>query len=241
LVNDDGTMMRGEELDRFAADHDIPDLSIAELVEHRFRTESLVAAAGEARLPTSHGEFRAHGFRSLIDGSEHVALVMGEVAGAEDVLTRVHSACFTGDVLGSQRCDCRAQLEAALERVAAAGVGIIVYNRSHEGRGIGLLNKLAAYRLQDEGHDTVEANTALGFDADLRDFALDAQILAALKVTSIALMTSNPDKARQLERYGITVARRVPHVVGIGPHNADYLATKRSKLGHMIDPGDAAP
>ena len=238
LVNDDGTMMRGDQLDRFAAEHDIPMLSIADLVEHRCRTESLVVAAGEARLPTAHGEFSAHGFRSLVDGSEHIALVMGDVEGVDDVLTRVHSACFTGDVLGSQRCDCRAQLEAAMERIAAAGTGIVVYNRSHEGRGIGLLNKLAAYRLQDQGHDTVEANAALGFEADLRDFAVDAQILAALKVSSVALMTNNPEKGRQLERYGIVVSRRVPHVVGLGPHNADYLATKRTKLGHMIDDGE---
>ncbi len=238
LVNDDGTMMRGDQLDRFAAEHDIPMLSIADLVEHRCRTESLVVAAGEARLPTAHGEFTAHGFRSLVDGSEHIALVMGDVEGADDVLTRVHSACFTGDVLGSQRCDCRAQLEAAMERIAAAGTGIVVYNRSHEGRGIGLLNKLAAYRLQDQGHDTVEANAALGFEADLRDFAVDAQILAALKVSSVALMTNNPEKGRQLERYGIVVSRRVPHVVGLGPHNAGYLATKRTKLGHMIDHGE---
>jgi 3,4-dihydroxy 2-butanone 4-phosphate synthase / GTP cyclohydrolase II len=240
LVNDDGTMMRGAQLDDFAAAHAIPVLSIATLIEHRCRTESLVVAEGEARLPTLHGDFRALGFRSTVDGSEHIAMVMGDVEGRQDVLTRVHSACFTGDVLGSQRCDCRAQLEAAMERIAAAGVGIVVYNRSHEGRGIGLLNKLAAYRLQDEGHDTVEANTALGFDADQRDFALDAQILAALKVSSVALMTNNPEKGRQLERYGITVARRVPHVVGIGPHNAGYLATKRSKLGHIIE-GDETP
>ncbi|MET0831632.1 MAG: bifunctional 3,4-dihydroxy-2-butanone-4-phosphate synthase/GTP cyclohydrolase II [Acidimicrobiia bacterium] len=240
LVNDDGTMMRGSQLDDFAAIHGIPMLSIAALIEHRCRTESLVVAEGEARLPTLHGDFRALGFRSTVDGSEHIALVMGDVAGRQDVLTRVHSACFTGDVLGSQRCDCRAQLEAAMARIADAGVGIVVYNRSHEGRGIGLLNKLAAYRLQDEGHDTVEANNALGFDADQRDFALDAQILAALKVSSVALMTNNPEKGRQLERYGITISRRVPHVVGVGPHNAGYLATKRSKLGHIID-GDGAP
>ncbi|MBA2338381.1 MAG: bifunctional 3,4-dihydroxy-2-butanone-4-phosphate synthase/GTP cyclohydrolase II [Acidimicrobiia bacterium] len=235
LVNDDGTMMRGGQLDDFAATHAIPVLSIAQLVEHRCRTESLVVPEGEARLPTDLGEFRALGFRSTVDGSEHIALVMGDIAGVDDVLTRVHSACFTGDVFGSQRCDCRAQLEGAMQRIAAAGSGVIVYNRSHEGRGIGLLNKLASYRLQDEGHDTVEANTALGFAADQRDFAVDAQILAALKVSSVALMTNNPEKVRQLERYGITVARRVSLVVGVGPHNAGYLATKRTKLGHLID------
>ncbi len=234
LVEDDGTMMRGRRLVEFAAEHGIPVLSISELVSYRWRNESIVRREAEARLPTDFGEFRAVGYRSKLDGSEHIALVLGDVAGQEDVLTRVHSECFTGDVLGSLRCDCRAQLHAALARVAAEGRGIVVYNRSHEGRGIGLLNKLSAYRLQDEGHDTVEANQALGFDADLRSFALDAQILADLKVGSVRLLTNNPEKQRQLEGYGITVADRIDHVAGVGPHNVAYLETKRSKLGHVI-------
>lgn len=235
LVEDDGTMMRGRRLVEFGAEHDIPLVSIRELVTHRWATEAIVRREAEATLPTEFGEFRAIGFRSRLDDSEHIALVKGEVAGQERVLTRVHSECFTGDVLGSQRCDCRAQLWAAMKRVADEGSGVVVYNRSHEGRGIGLLNKLSAYRLQDEGHDTVEANHALGFGADLRSFALDAQILSNLKVSSVRLMTNNPEKQRQLERYGIPVAERVSHVAGVGPFNAGYLETKRSKLGHMLD------
>jgi 3,4-dihydroxy 2-butanone 4-phosphate synthase/GTP cyclohydrolase II len=237
LVNDDGTMMRGRRLVEFAAEHGIPLLSIAELVEHRWATESLVRREAEARLPTAVGEFRAVGFRSTLDGSEHIALVMGDVAGQEGVLTRIHSECFTGDVLGSLRCDCQAQLHLAMERVAAVGQGVVVYNRSHEGRGIGLLNKLSAYRLQDDGHDTVEANQALGFAPDPRSFGLDAQILAALKVSSVRLMTNNPEKQRQLERYGIPVTERVSHVIGLGPDNAGYMETKRTKLGHVYGPG----
>jgi 3,4-dihydroxy 2-butanone 4-phosphate synthase/GTP cyclohydrolase II len=234
LVEDDGTMMRGRRLVEFGAEHDIPLLSISELVTHRWATEAVVRREAEAALPTDYGEFRAVGFRSKLDGSEHVALVMGEVAGREAVLTRVHSECFTGDVLGSQRCDCRAQLLAAMQRISDEGEGIIVYNRSHEGRGIGLLNKLSAYRLQDEGHDTVEANHALGFGADLRSFALEAQILANLKVSSVRLMTNNPEKQRQLELYGIDVVERLSHVAGVGPFNVRYLETKRSKLGHVM-------
>ncbi len=235
LVEDDGTMMRGRRLVEFAVAHDIPVLSVGDLVTQRWATETLVRREAEAMLPTDHGDFRAIGFRSTLDGSEHIALVKGEVAGVEGVLTRIHSECFTGDVLGSQRCDCRAQLQAALVRIAAEERGILVYNRSHEGRGIGLLNKLSAYRLQDEGHDTVEANHALGFGADLRSFGLDAQILTALKVSSVRLMTNNPDKQRQLELYGVRVAERLPHLAGVGPFNVRYLETKRSKLGHLIE------
>jgi 3,4-dihydroxy 2-butanone 4-phosphate synthase/GTP cyclohydrolase II len=235
LVEDDGTMMRGERLHRFAERHGIPFVSIRELVDHRWATEAVVQREAEAVLPTDHGEFRAVGYRSRLDGSEHVALVMGDVAGASGVLTRVHSECFTGDVLGSQRCDCRAQLHTALERIAEEGCGVVVYNRSHEGRGIGLLNKLAAYRLQDAGQDTVEANQALGFGADLRSFAIDAQILANLKVSSVRLMTNNPEKQRQLELFGIAVDERIAHVAGVGPFNSGYLATKRAKMGHLFE------
>lgn len=234
LVEDDGSMMRGTRLVEFAVEHRMPLLSVSELVTHRWATETLVRREAEALLPTDVGEFRAVGFRSVLDGSEHIALVAGDVTGGEAVLTRIHSECFTGDVLGSQRCDCRAQLFAAMERIAREGRGVVVYNRSHEGRGIGLLNKLSAYRLQDEGHDTVEANQALGFGADMRTFALEAQILANLKVSSVRLMTNNPEKQRQLELYGIDVTERVPHITGVGPHNVKYLETKRSKLGHLI-------
>ncbi len=235
LVEDDGTMMRGNRLLEFAAAHDMPYLTIAELADHRWATESVVQREAEARLPTPIGEFRAIGFRSLLDGREHIALVMGDVAGQENVLTRVHSECFTGDVLGSLRCDCRAQLETAMQRIAAEGQGVLVYNRAHEGRGIGLLNKLSAYRLQDEGQDTVEANHALGFEADLRSFGIDAQVLAALKVSSVRLMTNNPEKQRQLDRYGVPVAARVPHVVDAGPDSLRYLETKRTKMGHLLE------
>ena len=235
LVEDDGTMMRGRRLVEFAAEHDMPILSVSELATHRWTTETLIRSDAEAMLPTDVGEFRAVGFRSTLDGSEHIALVLGDLAGAQGVLTRVHSECFTGDVLGSQRCDCRAQLISAMEKIVEEGRGVVVYNRSHEGRGIGLLNKLSAYRLQDEGHDTVEANHALGFGADLRSFALEAQILTNLKVSSIRLLTNNPEKQRQLELYGVRVVERVPHVAGVGPHNVRYLETKRSKLGHLIE------
>jgi len=234
LVEDDGTMMRGHRLVEFAVAHDIPILAIGDLVNHRWATEKLVHREAEAILPTEHGEFLAIGFRSTLDGSAHVALVKGDVAGVEGVLTRIHSECFTGDVLGSERCDCRPQLHSAMERIAAEGCGIVVYNRSHEGRGIGLLNKLAAYRLQDEGHDTVEANHALGFGADLRSFGLDAQMLNDLGVASVRLMTNNPEKQRQLEMFGVRVEERFPHLAGVGPFNVRYLETKRSKLGHLI-------
>ncbi len=234
LVEDDGSMMRGRRLVEFAAQHDLPMLSISELVTHRWATEAIVRREAEAQLPSTHGEFRAIGFRSRLDDSEHIALVKGDVAGAEAVLTRVHSECFTGDVLGSKRCDCQAQLHAAMRRIADEERGIIVYNRAHEGRGIGLLNKLSAYRLQDEGHDTVEANHALGFSADLRSFAVDAQVLADLKVASVRLLTNNPEKRRQLETFGISVVEQIPHVAGVSVHNRRYLETKQSKLGHQF-------
>jgi len=239
LVNDDGTMMRGAQLAEFAQEHGIQKISIAELIDFRWATEQVVRREAEAKLPTDYGVFRAIGFRSKLDQSEHVALVMGEVAGEEDVLTRVHSECFTGDVLGSQRCDCQAQLGSALARIATEERGILVYNRSHEGRGIGLLNKLSAYRLQDQGHDTVEANRALGFRDDMRSFGIDAQILKGLRVSSIRLMTNNPEKTRQLQLYGIRVSDRISHVAGVGPHNVAYLETKRSKMGHLLDEGSA--
>ncbi len=235
LVNDDGTMMRGRTLVEFAAAHGIPVLSIAALIDHRWATESLVRREASARLPTPFGDFEAVGFRSVLDNSEHIALVMGDIAGSQGVLARIHSECFTGDVLGSLRCDCQAQLHLAMQRIAAEGCGVLVYNRSHEGRGIGLLNKLSAYRLQDAGHDTVEANQALGFAADLRSFGLDAQILAELKVGSVRLMTNNPDKAQQLERFGVPVVERVPHIAGVGPENTRYMGTKRTKLGHVFE------
>ncbi len=197
-------------------------------------TEITVTREAVARLPTAHGEFVAHGYRSVPNEAEHVALVMGTVRGEHDVLARVHSECLTGDVFGSERCDCGMQLSEALRLVAAEGRGIVVYNRDHEGRGIGLLAKLAAYGLQDEGLDTVEANVTLGHPADGRDYGVAAQILHDLGVGSVRLLTNNPEKIRQLGVWGVTVSVRVPHEVGLTRHNNAYLATKAEKLGHLM-------
>jgi len=225
-------MASGAELRHFADKHQIPLITIEDLVAYRWRTEALVAREIDTRIPTVHGEFRAVGFRSLVDGSEHIALVMGDVAGRSGVLTRVHSQCVTGDVLGSQRCDCGTQLDEAMRRIADEGLGVVVYDRTHEGRGIGLLAKLRAYRLQDEGLDTVDANLELGYPADARHYGVDAQILSELKVSSIRLLTNNPNKISQLEALGIDVQARVPHVVGANRHNRVYLQTKIDRLGH---------
>jgi 3,4-dihydroxy 2-butanone 4-phosphate synthase / GTP cyclohydrolase II len=235
IVNEDGTMARGEVLERFAADHGIVMLSIAELVDFRWRTEALVTREAEAVMPTALGTFRAIGYRTGKDDAEHIALVMGDVAGASDVLTRVHSVCVTGDVFGSHRCDCGIQLHEAMRRIAAEGRGILVYNPTHEGRGIGLVEKLRAYELQDGGLDTVQANHELGHAADARHYGVDAQILHDLKVESVRLMTNNPDKITQLERFGVEVSARIPLWVGETPHNLAYLRTKAAKLGHWAD------
>jgi 3,4-dihydroxy 2-butanone 4-phosphate synthase/GTP cyclohydrolase II len=235
VVNDDGTMARGASLAEFAETHGIPTIAIGDLVDYRWRTESLITREASASIPTEVGEFTAYGYRAAHDGSEHVALVRGEVAGQAAVLTRIHSECLTGDVFGSRRCDCGDQLRTALSEVARAGSGVVVYNRGHEGRGIGLLAKLAAYRLQDEGLDTVEANLELGYPADGRHYGISAQILGDLKVGSIRLMTNNPDKIWQLERMGVEVAERVPIGVGATAQNGGYLAAKASKLGHLMD------
>jgi 3,4-dihydroxy 2-butanone 4-phosphate synthase/GTP cyclohydrolase II len=235
VVNDDGTMARGDDLRRFAERHSIPRITIGELVDYRWSTESLVNRETTASIPTEFGDFTAYGYRAAHDGSEQVALVRGEVAGRSGVLTRIHSECLTGDVFGSRRCDCGDQLRAALSAVTEEGSGVVVYNRGHEGRGIGLLAKLEAYRLQDEGRDTVEANLELGYPADGRHYGISAQILHDLKVGSVRLMTNNPDKISQLERMGIEVAERVAIGVGATDLNGGYLATKASKLGHLID------
>jgi 3,4-dihydroxy 2-butanone 4-phosphate synthase / GTP cyclohydrolase II len=239
VVHDDGTLKRGVDLDRFAAEHGIPLVTVEDLVTFRWRSEALVVREVETLLPTTHGEFRAVGFRSRVDGSEHIALVMGDVAGKEGVLTRVHSQCITGDVLGSERCDCGTQLDAAMGLIAKEGAGVVVYDRSHEGRGIGLLAKLRAYRLQDEGLDTVDANLELGYPADARHYGIDAQILSDLKVSSVRLLTNNPHKISELEALGVEVAERVPHVVGATRHNEAYLRTKIDRLGHL--PPDPDP
>jgi 3,4-dihydroxy 2-butanone 4-phosphate synthase/GTP cyclohydrolase II len=242
LVNDDGTMKRGPELREFADEHGLALISIDDLVRHRHRTETLVERVAETRLPTRHGEFTAYGFRSTIDGSEHLALVYGDVSGDQPVLTRVHSECLTGDVFGSQRCDCGSQLDEALESVVADGRGVVVYLRGHEGRGIGLVAKLEAYALQDSGRDTVDANLDLGLPADARHYGAASQVLRDLGVTRVRLLTNNPHKAEALADFGISVADRVPLTPRPNPHNLRYLRTKRDRMGHLIPdlPGDGA-
>jgi 3,4-dihydroxy 2-butanone 4-phosphate synthase/GTP cyclohydrolase II len=233
VVNDDGSMAKGERLQAFAEEHGIPVITIADLVAHRWRSEALVSRESEATIPTELGEFIAIGYRAVDTGSEHVALVLGDVSGKEGVLTRVHSVCLTGDVFGSQRCDCGIQLRESMRQIAEDGRGVIVYNPTHEGRGIGLVEKLAAYRLQEEGLDTVEANRQIGHPPDKRHYGVDAQILHDLKVASVRLLTNNPEKIDQLAAFGVEVSERVPLWVGENQHNRLYLRTKAEKLGHL--------
>jgi 3,4-dihydroxy 2-butanone 4-phosphate synthase/GTP cyclohydrolase II len=228
-------MARRDELEVFAADHDLPLITIADLIAYRRRTEKQVQRVAEARIPTAHGVFRAVGYDSLLDGIEHVALVYGEIGDGENLLVRVHSECLTGDVFGSLRCDCGPQLDAALALVAAEGRGVVLYVRGHEGRGIGLLHKLQAYQLQDNGHDTVDANLALGVPADARDYGTGAQILCDLGVKSMRLLTNNPAKRVGLEGYGLRVVDRVPLPISPNPENLRYLRTKRDRMGHVLD------
>jgi 3,4-dihydroxy 2-butanone 4-phosphate synthase/GTP cyclohydrolase II len=235
MVNDDGTMQRRPDLEKFAIEHDLVLISIADLIAYRRRTEKQVERVVETRLPTEHGDFTAVGYRAEADGGEHVALVFGELGDGEDVLVRVHSECLTGDVFGSRRCDCGPQLDAALERVAEAGRGIVLYMRGHEGRGIGLLHKLQAYQLQDRGFDTVDANLELGLPADARDYGTGAQILYDLGVRSMRLLTNNPAKRAGLEGYGLTVLGREALPVRQTPENVRYLRTKRDRMGHLFE------
>jgi 3,4-dihydroxy 2-butanone 4-phosphate synthase/GTP cyclohydrolase II len=234
IVNPDGTMARLPQLREFAAEHDVAIVSIAALISYRRRTESLVERVASTRLPTRHGEFTAHGYRDTVDGVEHVALVAGDLGDGTDVLVRVHSECLTGDVLGSLRCDCGPQLEAALDAVAAEGRGIVLYMRGHEGRGIGLLHKLRAYQLQDLGHDTVDANLELGLPADARDYGTAAQILTDLGVRDLRLLTNNPAKRAGLEEHGLKVTGRVALPVYVTDSNLRYLRTKRDRMGHDL-------
>ncbi|GAA2834660.1 bifunctional 3,4-dihydroxy-2-butanone-4-phosphate synthase/GTP cyclohydrolase II [Crossiella cryophila] len=231
---DDGDMARRDELEVFAAEHDLKLISIADLIAYRRRFEKQVQRVAEARIPTAHGEFRAVGYDSLLDGIEHVALVTGEIGDGEDVLVRVHSECLTGDVFASLRCDCGPQLDAALAAVAAEGRGVVLYMRGHEGRGIGLMHKLQAYQLQDAGADTVDANLALGQPADARDYGTGAQILSDLGIRSMRLLTNNPAKRVGLEGYGLRVADRVPMPIRPNPENLRYLRTKRDRMGHEL-------
>jgi 3,4-dihydroxy 2-butanone 4-phosphate synthase/GTP cyclohydrolase II len=234
LTHDDGTMMRLPALQAFATKHELGLIHIDDLVAYRRRTKSVVEPVAEARLPTRHGPFVVHVFRDSIENREHLALVRGDVRGASDVLVRVHSECVTGDLFGSLRCDCGAQLDAALARVAQDGRGAVVYLRGHEGRGIGLINKLHAYRLQDEGRDTVEANLDLGLPIDSRRYDIGAQILTTLGLTTIRLMSNNPAKFAALEGYPLRIVERVPLVTTPNAENASYLSTKQVKLGHLL-------
>jgi 3,4-dihydroxy 2-butanone 4-phosphate synthase/GTP cyclohydrolase II len=234
VVNDDGTMKRLPDLVRFAAEHRLALISIADLIRYRKRLETQVEKVVEARLPTRHGTFRAVGYRSARDGREHLALLAGDLGDGENVLVRLHSECLTGDVLGSLRCDCGPQLDAALAAVAAEGRGVVLYVRGDEGRGIGLLHKLQAYRLQDGGIDTVDANLSLGLPADARDYGTGAQILADLGVQTIRLLSNNPAKCAGLEGYGMRVLGRVPLAVQPNPENLRYLRTKRERMGHDL-------
>ena len=233
ISNPDGTMARVPDLVPYAAEHGLKMITIAQLIEHRRHTERLIERGTAARLPTEFGEFTAVGYRSILDGKHHLALVKGEVNGAQDVLVRVHSECLTGDVFGSQRCDCGDQLQAAMRMIAAEGTGVLLYI-AQEGRGIGLLNKLRAYELQDQGMDTVEANIALGFPPDLRDYGIGAQILVDLGLTTIRLLTNNPKKIVGLGGYGLSVIDRVAIEMDPVDDNVQYLRTKRDKMGHVL-------
>ncbi|CUR54128.1 Riboflavin biosynthesis protein ribBA (Includes: 3,4-dihydroxy-2-butanone 4-phosphate synthase; GTP cyclohydrolase-2) [metagenome] len=238
VVNDDGTMKRAPELRAFADEHGLAMISIEDLVRYRRRHERHVVRSAETTLPTRWGDFRAYGYTITIDGSEHIALVYGDLADAVSrgvpVLTRVHSECLTGDVFGSERCDCGPQLDEALQLVVSEGVGVVVYLRGHEGRGIGLVAKLQAYQLQDGGRDTVDANLDLGLPADARHYGTATQILKDLGVSSVRLLTNNPDKTSSLEDYGVTVAERVPLAPHPNGHNLAYLQTKRDRMGHQL-------
>ena len=233
VMNDDGTMARVDDLADYCARHELKMITIADLIAYRRLHDKLVERVVETRLPTAFGEFNVVGFRSLVDEKHHVAMVKGEVEDRDDVLVRVHSECLTGDVFHSLRCDCGQQLEDALLRIEQEGQGVLLY-LAQEGRGIGLLNKLKAYKLQEEGLDTVDANLELGMPADLRDYGIGAQILVDLGLTSIRLLTNNPKKIVGLEGYGLTVTDQIPIEHAPGDHNADYLRAKAQKLGHLL-------
>ena len=236
IVTADRTgMARLDELEQFAERHGLHLISIADLIRYRRRTEKLVQRISKARIPTEFGEFTAYAYESVLDGEQHVALVLGDVDGQENVLVRVHSECLTGDVFGSLRCDCGPQLRGAMARIAEEGSGVVVYLRGHEGRGIGLGHKLRAYSLQEEGLDTVDANLELGLPADNREYGIGAQILVDLGVTTMRLMTNNPTKYGGLEGFGLDIVERVPIQSVPNPENIQYLLTKRERMGHLLE------
>lgn len=238
VVHDDGSMMRTPALREFANEHGLKMISIADLIAYRRRNESLVERVATAELPTEEGNFHVVGFRNILDNSDHVALVMGDIGDGENVLVRVHSECLTGDAFGSLRCDCGPQLHAAMRQVAQEGRGIVLYVRGHEGRGIGLLHKLQAYALQDKGADTVEANLALGLPADSRDYGTGAQILVDLGVKSMRLLTNNPTKRAGLDGYGLRISESVAIEIQPNDYNRDYLRVKRDDMGHDLTLGE---
>ena len=245
VMNPDGTMARIDDLSVFSAEHGIKIITVADLIEYRRRTEQLVDRVAEVQLPTLYGDFTAIGYQEKLADKQHLALVYGDVAGKEDVLVRVHSECLTGDVFHSMRCDCGDQLDSAMQQVVAAGSGVVLY-MAQEGRGIGLLNKLRAYELQEKGRDTVEANLELGFMDDQREYGIGAQILSDLGLSTIKILTNNPRKIIGLEGYGLKVTEQMPIVIAPGEHNEKYLAAKREKLGHSlhhqhIKPADELP
>ncbi|MCB1034064.1 MAG: GTP cyclohydrolase II, partial [Acidobacteria bacterium] len=234
VMNDDGTMARVPDLMRFAEKHGLLVITVSDLIRYRMRHESLVERVASPRLPTVFGEFRIYAYRSSVTGEEHIALAMGEITEQDEVLVRVHSQCLTGDMFGSERCDCGVQLRRALEMIGEEGKGVLLY-LLQEGRGIGLFNKLKAYELQDQGHDTVEANEKLGFRPDQRNYGIGAQILRDLRVKKMRLMTNNPSKYVALSGYGLEIVERVPVEIPPTASSRDYLRAKREKLGHLLD------
>jgi len=236
IVNDKkDDMARVPELERFADEHGLVMISIADLVRYRRQTEKLVKRVGEARIPTQWGDFTCYAYESMLDGEQHLAFVRGAVQGRDDVLVRVHSECLTGDVFGSLRCDCGPQLHEAMRRIAEEDLGVVVYLRGHEGRGIGIGHKLQAYALQEQGHDTVDANLALGMPVDSREYGIGAQVLVDLGITTMRTLTNNPAKRGGLEGFGLKITERVPLLTAPNPENIAYLRTKRERMGHLLE------
>lgn len=235
VVNDDGSMARLPELEKFAKQHKLCLISVADIIRFRRFHEKLVQRVSQARLPTEHGEFMAHVYESTIDGEQHIALVKGNIANADKVLVRVHSECLTGDIFDSRRCDCGAQLKQSMKRIVEEGTGVIVYLRGHEGRGIGLGHKMRAYNLQDEGKDTVEANLELSLPVDSREYGIGAQILVDLGVKKMRLLTNNPAKYTGLSGYDLEIVERVALLSNVNEDNKKYLTTKKNKMGHLLD------